>query len=88
MKAGEMPDDYREIDDRYDRMTRAVDQMHADRARQESLRGERPLYSAGSAAPPTFSGIFKTIIGCAILLVVLFVVVSIIGWAIATFVVK
>jgi len=85
-----MPDDYREIDDRYDRMTEIVRQGNADRAQQEDLvrrRNEAGLSSGGST-PVSFSGFFKTIIGCAMLLVVLFLVVSVIGWAIATFVVK
>jgi hypothetical protein len=66
-----MPDDYREIDDRYDRMTEIVRQGNADRAQQEDLvrrRNEAGLSSGGST-PVSFSGFFKTIIGCAMLLV-------------------
>lgn len=86
-----MPDDYREIDDRYDRMTETVNRMAADRAQQEEAarwRNEVAMSSRSSAAPPSegLSGILKMLIGCAILLVVFFIAASIIGWAIATFV--
>ena len=85
-----MPDDYREIDDRYDRMTENVNRMMADRAEQERQAQWRNQVamsggSSGRSAPVSLSGIVKMLIGCAILIVILFIAAGILGWAIATF---
>ncbi len=88
--------DYREIDDRYDRMTENVNRMAADRAQQQEaakwrdqvamLRGSSARStSGGPSGKGVVSGFLGIIIGLVIIVVAIFVIASIVGWAIATF---